>query len=65
MKLYDLDLFGNCYKVCLFVFLIYLDLEINFVNFLEGEYKVEFLLILNFFGELFIFIDGEIILRDL
>ncbi len=64
MKLYDLDLSGNCYKVRLFASLIHLDLEINPVNFLEGEYKIEPLLTLNPFGELPIFIDGEITLRD-
>ena len=64
MKLYDLDLSGNCYKVRLFASLIHLDLEINPVNFLEGEHKVEPLLTLNPFGELPIFIDGEIILSE-
>jgi glutathione S-transferase len=64
MKLYDLDLSGNCYKVRLFASLINLDLEINAVNFLEGEHKQEPLLTLNPFGELPIFIDEKIILRD-
>ncbi|CAA0235723.1 TPA: glutathione S-transferase [Acinetobacter baumannii] len=64
MKLYDLDLSGNCYKVRLFASLVCLDLETNSVNFLEGEHKTEPFLRLNPFGELPIFMDGKTILRD-
>ena len=64
MKLYDLDLSGNCYKVRLFASLINLDLDILPVNFLEGEHKTAPLLTLNPFGELPILVDEKIVLRD-
>ena len=47
MKLYDLDLSGNCYKVRLFAALIEVPLTIVPVDFLQGEHKEEPLLTLN------------------
>ena len=39
MKMYDLELSGNCYKVRLFAALANIDLEIVPVDFLGGEHK--------------------------
>ena len=64
MKLYDLELSGNCYKVRLLASLIGINLEIHPVNFIDGEHKKNNFLSLNPFGELPIFVDGTTTLRD-
>lgn len=64
MKLYDLALSGNCYKVRLFASFIQMPLDIVPVNFMEGEHKEEKLLQLNPWGEIPILKDGDVILRD-
>lgn len=64
MKLYDLDLSGNCYKVRLFAALANIEIEIIPVDFLQGEHKISPLLDLNPFGELPILDDEGFILRD-
>ncbi|EPF73333.1 glutathione S-transferase family protein [Acinetobacter rudis] len=64
MKLYDLELSGNCYKVRLFAALANIDLELIAVDFLAGEHKSTELLKLNPFGELPILDDHGFILRD-
>ncbi len=64
MKLYDLDLSGNCYKVRLFASLISLPLDIVPVDFMQGEHKGEVLLKLNPWGEIPILEDGSVVLRD-
>ena len=64
MKLYDLELSGNCYKVRLFAALTDIDLEIVPVDFLGGEHKRPPLTELNPWGELPILVDGERVLRD-
>ncbi|BAL26972.1 glutathione S-transferase family protein [Azoarcus sp. KH32C] len=64
MKLYDLELSGNCYKVRLFAALAGLPLEIVAVDFLSGEHKRPPLIDLNPWGEIPILEDGEVVLRD-
>lgn len=64
MKLYDLELSGNCYKVRLFAALAGITLEIEPVDFLGGAHKREPLIGLNAWGELPILVDGERVLRD-
>ncbi len=64
MKLYDLTLSGNCYKVRLFAALAGIPLEIVPVDFLAGEHKRPPLIELNPWGELPILVDGEVALRD-
>lgn len=64
MKLYDLELSGNCYKVRLFAHLANLDLDIIPVDFLGGEHKRAPLTDLNPWGELPILVDGQRVLRD-
>lgn len=64
MKLYDLELSGNCYKVRLFAALANIELEIVPVDFLGGEHKRSPLTDLNPWGELPILVDGDLVLRD-
>ena len=64
MKLYDLTLSGNCYKVRLFAALAGIPLEIVAVDFLAGEHKRAPLIELNPWGELPVLVDGEVVLRD-
>lgn len=64
MKLYDLELSGNCYKVRLFLALIGKEYELEAVDFLGGEHKRVPLTDLNPFAELPILEDGSIVLRD-
>lgn len=63
-KLYDLELSGNCYKVRLLCALVGVPLEIVPVDFLAGDHKKEPLLSLNPLGEIPIFQDGDVTLRD-
>lgn len=64
MKLYDLELSGNCYKVRLFAALARIPLEIKAVDFLGGEHKRPPFIDLNPWGEIPILEDGEVVLRD-
>lgn len=64
MKLYDLELSGNCYKVRLFAALAGIPLEIAAVDFLAGAHKRSPLIELNPWGEIPILVDGEVVLRD-
>ena len=64
MKLYDLELSGNCYKVRLFAALAKIPLELVPVDFMGGEHKRPPLTNLNPWGELPILEDGKVILRD-
>ncbi|MDD2742635.1 MAG: glutathione S-transferase [Rhodocyclaceae bacterium] len=64
MKLYDLELSGNCYKVRLFAALAKIPLEIVPVDFMGGEHKRPPLTDLNPWGELPILEDDKVVLRD-
>jgi glutathione S-transferase len=63
-KLYDLELSGNCYKVRLLAALLGVPVDIVSVDFLGGAHKKSPLADLNAFGELPIFEDGSLVLRD-
>lgn len=63
-KLYDLELSGNCYKVRLLCALLGVPLEIIPVDFLAGAHKRSPVIDLNPFGELPVFQDGDVVLRD-
>lgn len=63
-KLYDLELSGNCYKVRLLCALVGVPLEIISVDFLAGAHKQPPLSDLNAFGEIPIFQDDDLVLRD-
>ncbi|MDF2182564.1 glutathione S-transferase [Neptuniibacter sp. CAU 1671] len=64
MKLYDLELSGNCYKVRLFAALTGVPLEVIPVDFLAGEHKQPHMLAMNPWGEIPILVDGDVVLRD-
>jgi glutathione S-transferase len=64
MKLYDLELSGNCYKVRLFAALARIPIDIVPVDFLGGAHKRPPLLDMNPWGEIPILEDGERVLRD-
>lgn len=64
MKLYDLDLSGNCYKIRLFLSLIGRECEIVPVDFLGGAHRQPPLSAMNPFLEIPILVDGELTLRD-
>jgi len=51
MRLYDLDVSGNCYKVRLLLSLLDLSYEPVEVDFVGGEHKQPAMLALNPFGE--------------
>ncbi len=63
-KLYDLEVSGNCYKVRLLCALLGVPLEVVPVDFMAGAHKKSPLIDLNPFGEIPIFVDGEVTLRD-
>ncbi len=64
MKLYDLELSGNCYKVRLFAAIAQIPIEIVPVDFMAGEHKQAPLLKMNPLGELPVLVDGDLTLRD-
>ena len=64
MKLYDLELSGNCYKVRLFAALAGIDITLEPVDFLAGDHKRSPVIDLNPWGELPVLVDGEVTLRD-
>jgi glutathione S-transferase len=64
MKLYNLELSGNCYKVRLLAALAGVPMEIVPVDFLAGEHKRSPLIDLNPWGEIPILTDGDVVLRD-
>jgi glutathione S-transferase len=64
MKLYDLELSGNCYKVRLFAALAGIPMELVAVDLMGGEHKRPPLITLNPWGEVPILEDGQVVLRD-
>lgn len=63
-KLYDLEVSGNCYKVRLLCAMLGVPLELEPVDFMGGAHKKSPLIDLNPFGEVPIFVDGDLVLRD-
>ncbi len=64
LKLHDLELSGNCYKIRLFCSLLGQKLDLTPVDFLGGAHKKSPLIDQNPFGEIPIFEDGGGVLRD-
>lgn len=64
MKLYDLELSANCYKVRLLAALAQIPLELEAVDFLGGAHKRSPLIELNPWGEIPILVDDDVVLRD-
>ena len=63
-KLYDLEPSGNCYKVRLMSAVLGVPLDIVPVDFMAGAHKKSPLIDMNPFGEIPIFVDGDVVLRD-
>lgn len=63
-QIYDLELSGNCYKVRLLAALLGVPLTVTPIDFLAGAHKKSPLIDLNPFGEIPIFKDGDLVLRD-
>ena len=64
LKLHDLELSGNCYKVRLFCALLGLKPDIVLVDLLAGAHKKSPLIERNPFGEIPVLEDGNVTLRD-
>lgn len=64
MKLYDLDVSGNCHKVRLFLSILGKDVDLIPVDFMAGAHKKPPVTDLNPFGELPVLVDGDVVLRD-
>ncbi len=64
MKLYDLEVSGNCYKVRLFAALAGIELELIPVDFMAGEHKQDPVIAMNPLGQLPVLSDGATQLRD-
>lgn len=62
--LYDLELSGNCYKVRLLSALLGVPITIVPVDFLAGAHRLPPVIDLNAFGQLPVFKDGDVVLRD-
>jgi glutathione S-transferase len=64
LRLHDLEPSGNCYKVRLFCALLKLPLDVSAVDFMNGTHRKSPLIDKNPFGEIPIFEDGDVVLRD-
>ena len=64
MKLYDLELSGNAYKVRLFAALVGLNLELQPVDLAAGEHKQSPFIDLNPWAQVPVLEDGDVVLRD-
>lgn len=64
IKLYDIDLSGNCHKVRLFLSLLNINYEKITVDYLKGELKSPQFLALNPLGQVPVLIDETVVLRD-
>lgn len=64
MKLYNVDVSGNCYKVRLFLSLLNVDCEIVPIDLANKEQKSPAYLQKNPLGEIPVLEDGELTLRD-
>lgn len=64
MKLYDLELSGNCYKVRLFAALVGLELELEPVDLPGGDHRQSPFIDLNPWGQVPVLADGDVVLRD-
>jgi len=64
MKLYDLEVSGNCYKVRLLLALLHVDYELVPVDFMGGEHLSAKFAAMNPFCEIPVLVDGSLTLRD-
>ena len=64
LKLHDLELSGNCYKVRLFCALLGLPLHLAPVDYLGGAHKKSPVIDFNPFGQIPVLEDGDVALRN-
>lgn len=64
MKLYNVEVSGNCYKIRLFLSLLNLDYEIVFIDIKNKKQKSPSYLKKNPLGEIPVLEDGDLVLRD-
>jgi len=64
MKLYDLELSGNCYKVRLYAALAGINLELEPVDLPGGDHKQSPFIELNPWGQVPVLADDGVVLRD-
>lgn len=64
IKLYDVELSGNCYKVRLFAALAKIPMELCPVDLAAGEQMQEQFLTLNPWAQVPLLVDGDVMLRD-
>jgi glutathione S-transferase len=64
IKIYDLELSGNCHKVRLMSALLGVEYELIPVDLLGGEHKSPQFLQLNPLGQIPVIVDNDIIIRD-
>lgn len=64
MKLYDMELSGNCYKVRLFAALVGIELERVPVDLAAGEHQQSPFIDLNPWAQVPVLEDGDVVLRD-
>jgi glutathione S-transferase len=64
MKLHDMELSGNCYKVRLFAALVGIELELKPVDLSAGEHKESPFIDLNPWAQVPVLEDGDLVLRD-
>lgn len=64
MKLYDLELSGNCYKIRLFLSLLDIKYELVSMDCMAGQHKSPEFLQLNPLGQIPVLEDNDLILRD-
>ncbi|MFP1681382.1 glutathione S-transferase family protein [Alloalcanivorax sp. C16-1] len=64
MKLYDMELSGNCYKVRLFAALVGIELELVPVDLAAGEHQQSPFIDLNPWAQVPVLQDGDVLLRD-
>ena len=62
--LYDLEVSGNCYKVRLLSALLGVPITIVPVDFMAGAHKKPPVIDLNPFGQVPVFQDGDVVLRN-
>ncbi len=64
MKLYDLELSGNCYKIRLFCALNNIQIDIAPVDYLANEHKSAAFLTINPLGQIPVLDDDGVLIRD-
>lgn len=64
MKIYYFFFFGYVYCVVLFVLLLGFEVELIYVDLVVGVYKQLVFFVLNFFGQVLVLEDGDVVIVD-